>query len=131
MPAAALVAAIIGACTAVGACGRGDPAPHAPATAASNGPLRITGTEKVVWDQLARDAAQLARYRYIAYIDDMPSDLVATCGATQVDGAFPCTAPLPTMLPGLHRLELVVEERDGKGRQSPKSGVLQLDVALK
>jgi len=126
-----LLAAVIAAWMA-SACRPGNPAPQAPSTGSSSTPVRVTGTEKVVWDQAASNAKQLASYHYIVYIDDMPVDLVATCatGASS-NGTFPCTAPLPKMPPGLHRLQLVAEETEGDLQRSPKSGVLLLDVAPK
>jgi hypothetical protein len=125
-----LLAAVIGACTAAG-CGRGNPAPQAPSTGSSNTPVRVNGTEKVVWDQIANDANQLSRYRYILFVDDVPVDLAgARCGTTaSASGTFPCTAPLPRMQPGPHRLQLAVEETDKEKRRSPKSGAIFLDVA--
>ena len=123
-----LLAAAIGALTA-GACGRSDPPPQAPSTAPPTAPVRVTGTEKVVWDQAANDATQLAGYRYIVYIDDVPVDLVgATCTTTPANATFPCTAALPKLSPGSHRLQLAVEETGGQRRRSPKSGELLLDV---
>jgi hypothetical protein len=94
--------------------------------------VRVTGTEKIVWDQAANDATQLARYRYIVYIDDVPVDLAgAVCGSASSTGAtsFPCSAALPKLSPGSHRLQLAVEETDGKRHRSQKSGALLLDVA--
>ncbi len=129
-PCVLLLAAVIGTSMAAGACGRGDPPPPTPSTAQSTTPVRVTGTEKVVWDQAANDAAALARYRYIVFIDDVPVDLTgATCSTTATNMKFPCSAALPKLSPGSHRLELaVVEDTDGGRRPSLKSGVLLLDV---
>ncbi len=78
-----LLAAVIGACIA-GACRRGDPPPQAPSIAPSTTPVRVTGSDKIAWDQVANDAKELARYRYIVYIDDVPVDLVgASCSTTR------------------------------------------------
>ena len=87
----------------------------------------ISGTK----DQIANDANQLSRYRYILFVDDVPVDLAgARCGTTaSASGTFPCTAPLPRMQPGPHRLQLAVEETDKEKRRSPKSGAIFLDVA--
>jgi hypothetical protein len=124
-----LLAAVIGAVIA-GACGRGNPPPQAPSTEPSTTPVRVIGTEKIVWDQAANNATQLAGYRYMVYIDDVPVDLAdAACSPTSPNPTFPCSAGLPKMLPGAHRLQLVTEETDGQRRRSPKSGALLLDVA--
>jgi hypothetical protein len=128
-PCATLLAAVIGAWTA-GACGRADPAPEAPSTARSTTPIHVSGTEKVEWDQAAFDSTQLARYRYIVYVDDVPVDLVgATCGPTTNNATFPCSARLPKLQGGRHRLQLAAEETDGQRRRSPRSGELLVDVA--
>jgi hypothetical protein len=128
-PCVLLLAAVIGTSMAAGACRRGDP-PPAPSTSQSTTPVRVTGTEKVVWDQAADDAAALARYRYIVFIDDVPVDLTgATCSTTATNMKFPCSAALPKLSPGSHRLELaVVEDTEAGRRPSLKSGVLLLDV---
>ena len=54
---------------------------------------------------------QLARYRFIVYVDDVPLDLIgATCDTNGTNGRFPCTARLPKMLPGSHRMQIAAEE---------------------
>ena len=127
-----LLAAVVAAWMAT-ACRRDNPPPQAPSTESSSTPVRVTGSEKIAWDQAASNPTQLARYRYVVYIDDVPTELVgATCTNTASAGrTFPCTASLPKMQPGLHRLQLVVEETEGDHRRSPKSGFLLLDVAPK
>ena len=123
-----LLAALSGALMA-GACRRGDSPPQAPSTAPSLAPVRVTGIENVVWDQAAHDAAQLARFRYIVYVDDIPQDLAgAVCGTTASNALFPCRAALPKLSPGPHRLQLAVEETGGKQQRSPKSRALILNV---
>jgi len=127
-----LLLSAVAAAWMAGACRRDDPPPQAPSTGSSSAPVRVTGFEKVAWDQTARNATQLGRYRYIVYIDDQPVGLMATCAtAASTNGTFPCTASLPKMPPGLHRLQLAAEETDGDHRRSPRSGVLLLDVAPK
>jgi hypothetical protein len=96
----------------------------------SNTPVQVMGTESIVWDQSAQDAAQLARYQYIVYIDDVPADPVsAGCGAGSVNGIFSCRIKLPKIQPGRHRLQLAVEETDNQKRRSPRSNTILLDVA--
>jgi hypothetical protein len=128
-PRVLLLAAVIGVCMA-GACRRNDPPPQAPSTAPSAGPVRVTGTERVVWEQPADNTTQLARYRYIVYIDDTPADPVAAaCSTTtSINRMFTCSVALPKLSPGPHRLQFVAEETDGDRRRSEKSGVLLLDV---
>jgi hypothetical protein len=125
-----LFAAVISTWAVAGACGRGERPAQAPSTASSSTAVRVTGTEKIVWDQTAKDAAQLARHRYLAYVDDeAPIDLVGvTCGPATATESFTCSAPLPTMRPGRHRLQLAAEEADNQKRRSPKSGIILLEV---
>jgi len=97
---------------------------------ASSTPVPITGSESIVWDQSALDAAQLARYQYIAYVDDVPADPVsASCDAGTINGIFTCRIKLPKIQPGRHRLQLAVEETDNQKRRSPRSNAILLDVA--
>jgi hypothetical protein len=97
---------------------------------ASTTPVPVTGNESIVWDQAAQDAARLARYQYIAYVDDVPADPVsASCGAGAVNGIFSCRIKLPKIQPGRHRLQLAVEETDNQKRRSPRSSAILLDVA--
>jgi hypothetical protein len=97
---------------------------------ASNTPVQVTGSESIIWDQNALDAAQLARYQYIVYIDDVPADPVrASCGAGAINGTFTCRIKLPKLQPGRHRLQLAVEETDNQKRRSSRSNAILLDVA--
>jgi hypothetical protein len=123
-----LLAAIASAWTAA-ACRQSDPPPQAPSTASSNTPVRVSGAEKIVWDQTASNATKLEHYRYIVYVDDEPTDLAdTTCGNATGTRTFSCTARLPKMLPGPHRLQLAIEESDGQKRRSPKSSVILVEV---
>jgi hypothetical protein len=120
----AAVSALIAA-----ACGRSDPGPQAPSTRPSTTPVSVSGTERVTWDQDAYSAEELARYRFIGYVDDVPASLTdASCSTTPAGGKFPCSARLPPMSAGRHRLEIAAEEIDGRQRRGPKSGALLLDV---
>jgi hypothetical protein len=97
---------------------------------ASNTPVQVTGSESIVWDQIAVDAAQLATYQYIVYIDDVPGDPVrASCGGGPGNGTFTCRIKLPKIQPGRHRLQLAVEETDNQKRRSSRSNAILLDVA--
>lgn len=89
----------------------------------------MTGTEKIGWDQPANSAGDLAHYQYLGYVDDVPQVLTnAACTTTSAAGAFPCTASLPKMTVGLHRLELAAQQIDGTQVISPRSPSLQLNV---
>jgi glucose/arabinose dehydrogenase len=117
------------------ACGGDSSPPAAPSTGSpapspSPTPITVTGTEKVGWDQIAANATQLARYRYLGYVDDVSSVLanVVCAAAASASGAFPCTASLPPMTAGLHRFELAAQEIDGFQLTSARSPSIQLNV---
>jgi hypothetical protein len=128
-PTRSFLAAAVGAWLAA-SCGRGEPPPQAPVTTPSSTPITVTGSERIAWDQAASSASQLAHWRYIGVLDDVPIDLAdATCATTRGEhGTFVCSARLPKMSPGLHRLQLVAAEIDGERRQGSKSGQLVLNV---
>jgi glucose/arabinose dehydrogenase len=114
------------------ACGGSSSSPSAPSTEPpppSSGPINVTGTERIGWDQPADDASQLAHYQYLGYVDDAPQVLASpVCGTTPSNGAFPCDAKLPTMSFGNHRLELAAQEIDGAQRLGPRSAAILLNV---
>jgi glucose/arabinose dehydrogenase len=108
-----------------------DSPPTAPSTGSPpSGPITVTGTEKMGWDQIAASATQLARYRYLGFVDDAQSVLAnVACGTTaSASGTFPCTASLPTMTVGSHRLELAAQEVDGLQLTSARSPAILLNV---
>src|SRR5262245_36963897 len=113
------------------ACGS-DSSPSAPSTGSpppSSGPINVKGTERIGWDQPADDASQLAHYQYLGYVDNVAQVLAnPVCGTTPSNGTFPCSAKLPTMSLGNHRLELAAQEIDGAQRLGPRSAALLLNV---
>src|SRR5215831_10765868 len=116
------------------ACGGDASPPAAPSTGSqpptsSGGPINVTGTEKIGWDQVADNASQLSSYQYLGYVDSVPQVLAnAACGSSATNGAFPCTASLPKMTAGLHTLELAAQETGGAQRVSGRSAAIQLNV---
>src|SRR5262245_66386288 len=69
------------------ACGGDDAPPAAPSTGTppptSGGPITVTGTEKIGWDQVADSATQLSRYQFLGFVDDVSQVLTnASCGTT-------------------------------------------------
>ncbi len=108
----------------------GSSAPQPPSGGAgSTEPIAITGTEKIAWDQPADDAGQLARYRYIGYVDGAPQLLAdARCDSNTTSGLFLCTAGVPPMSVGLHRLQLAAKEADGLERLSNLSAALAVNL---
>jgi aldose sugar dehydrogenase len=129
------LALIVGVALFAPACGGDDSPPAAPSTGSppptsgpGSGPVNVTGTEKIGWDQVA-DASQLSHYQYLGYVDDVAQVLAnAACATAPVNGAFACTASLPKMTAGSHRLELAAQEIDGEKRLGPRSPALLLNV---
>lgn len=113
------------------ACG-GDSTPQPPATGAAKGsPISITGTEKIAWNQAADNANELARLRYISYVDDAPQLLAdAVCDRISGSGLFACQASLPPMSFGLHQIQLASEEVDGLQRRSERSSALAVNLVV-
>jgi len=101
---------------------RPSPDPTSPA------PITVQGSERVGWDQQAPDATELSGYRYVAYVDGVGQPLPdASCQDGAGPTQFDCSARLPPMSSGAHRLELaVVREIDGAA--SDKS--LPLDLLV-
>ena len=66
------------------------------------------GGPKLAWDQFAPSADELRRYSYVLYVDGTPVPLSGTaCGPLAAEArTAACTAPLPTMSPGQHTLEM-------------------------
>jgi glucose/arabinose dehydrogenase len=118
------------------ACGGDSSTPAAPSTGSpspspspSGSPITVTGTEKVAWDQPANSTSELARLQYLGFVDDVAQTMTsASCGSTSSNGTFVCSASLPRMSAGTHRLELAAQEIDGAKLTSPRSPVLMLNV---
>lgn len=81
--------------------------------------------DKLTWQQDAPSLADAQGYQYRLHIDGgAPVALVATCS-----GVAPstCVAPLPSMTPGQHRLELAaVLVVDGAPLEGARSAALDL-----
>ena len=104
--------------------------PPTPAPGVPPADERITGSERLGWDQPAGDAAELASFHYAIYMDGMRSELAGTvCTTDAVAGRFGCSARLPAMSPGAHSLELAAFSVDDGVLESPKSPPLRVIVA--
>jgi hypothetical protein len=101
---------------ALAACG-GSPPPS------SEGNVINTGAERFAWDQPARDAGEVASFRYALYVDGVRSEAQeVSCVAGQASGQFTCTSRMPPMSSGAHTVQVaafVVE--DGAVLESPRS----------
>ena len=91
---------------------------------------RITGNERIGWDQPAGDAVELATFRYAMYVDGGRAELAGvSCGSTSNASEFSCSGRLPTMAPGFHTLELVAfVVVDGSVIESGRSSPIRVNV---
>jgi aldose sugar dehydrogenase len=121
---AALVAALA---MSIASCGGGSAPPPSTSDPAGTGD-RISGNERIGWNQGAADSAELATFRYAAYVDGTRGELAGvSCGGSS--GAFTCSSRLPTMGSGAHSIELVSFVVDnGSLIESPKSAALRVTV---
>jgi hypothetical protein len=68
---------------------------------------RITGNERIGWEQPAADAVELAAIGYVVYVDGARTMLAGvTCADASAGAGFPCTARSPALTAGTHTLEL-------------------------
>ena len=110
------------------ACGPSTP-PTPPPGPGNGGSESITGRERIGWDQLAADVAELATFRYAMYIDGVRADITeVSCGSTAAVSGFPCSGRLPAMSSGTHTLELAAFT-GADGSESPRSPSLRVVVA--
>ena len=123
IPIALLLAFVV--TTACG--GKSDPPATSPGTGTGGS---ITGNERLGWDQTASTTDELARLRYVIYVDGVRSELAdATCGSTAGAAGYACSARLPAMTAGTHTLEVASYVDSGTIIESPKSSPLRVTVA--
>jgi glucose/arabinose dehydrogenase len=116
-------------CVAFVACGR-QTVPAPPSTDVPPSAERITGAERLGWDQKAADSVELATIKYAIYVDGDRSDLTdASCATTPTAAGFACSAHLPAMSAGAHTLELAAVIVDaGSQTESGRSPPLRVIV---
>jgi len=111
-------AVLVIACCAFAACNK-KPSP-APGE-------RITGSERLGWDQQAADATELATFHYAVYVDGMRSELPdAAC--MPAPSGFTCSARLPVLTGGSHTIEVASYISDLGVVESAKSAALRVTV---
>jgi glucose/arabinose dehydrogenase len=90
---------------------------------------RISGNERLGWNQAASDATELATFRYAAYVDGNRVELAdVSCGGLS-GSAFPCSSRMPAMTPGAHSIELASFVLDGGTViESGRSATLRVTV---
>jgi quinoprotein glucose dehydrogenase len=90
----------------------------------------ISGNESIGWDQPAPSAADLAAFRYLLYVDNVPVELTGvTCDPSPRPAGYACRAPLPQLAPGAHRLELATFVENGGRHESGRSAALSVVVS--
>jgi glucose/arabinose dehydrogenase len=121
---AVLAAAVI----TLSACG--DSGPPTPSPPPSNGET-IRGTERLGWDQVAADAAELTTFRFAIYVDGTRTEMAdVNCGSNPAATGFPCSGRLPALTPGQHTLELATFIMEGTAvTESPRSAPLRVNVS--
>jgi glucose/arabinose dehydrogenase len=123
----ALIALLVGA--ALTGCDRTTP-PPAPVPSPPPGAERVTGSERLGWNQPAGDAAELASFSYAIYVDGARSELGGvSCEATPTQAGHACAARLPGLSAGPHTLELAAFVLNaGAVVESSRSAQLQVIV---
>ena len=109
-------------------CGAKD-APPSPSTGGgSSGDVSVAGGERLGWSQQAANPSELSTFQYAIHIDGNRSVLGgASCGATAGAAGFDCTAPLPTLAPGSHTIELAAFITDSGILESARSPLLRVN----
>jgi glucose/arabinose dehydrogenase len=120
--------AVAGLALALAACGQTPP--RTPDSGSSSGDGdRITGNERIGWQQMATTASELAGFGYAAYVDDVRWELSdASCAASPDANGFSCSARLPQMSAGRHTIELVAYVEAGRTLESARSTPLVVVV---
>jgi len=125
---AAMLASSVAAVSAAqrGALPTGEPAASSPspATRADSQVLQAQGDERLVWEHWASSSEELARTRFVAYVDGGGHPLPAvTCASDAGPRWFECTSPLPALTPGVHEIKisayLARDVRAEGGRSAP------------
>jgi glucose/arabinose dehydrogenase len=95
----------------------------------SPGGERITGNERLGWNQSAPSSGELASFRYVAYVDGTRVELAdVACGGLN-GSVYPCNSRMPAMSPGSHTIELASYVTDnGAVLESPRSAPLRVTV---
>ena len=90
---------------------------------------RISGNERIGWNQAASDASQLGTFRYVAYVDGNRVELTDVSCSGLSGGVSPCSSRMPAMAPGAHTIELASFVADGSAViESDRSAALRVTV---
>jgi quinoprotein glucose dehydrogenase len=104
-------AALFVAFVSAAACG-GKGNPGSPNPGPGDGGERITGNERLGWNQSASSDEELSRLRYAAYVDGNRAEL-AGVQCLPAGTSYSCSSRMPSMAPGAHTLELASFIIDG------------------
>jgi glucose/arabinose dehydrogenase len=121
-------AAVAGLALGLASCGGGSTPPPSTSDPGGTGE-RISGNERLGWNQAASSANELATFRYVAYVDGTRVELAdVSCGGL-AGGTASCNSRMPAMTPGAHGLELASFVVDGSTViESGRSAVLRVTV---
>jgi hypothetical protein len=112
------------------ACGSSSPSP--PASSLPSPPVTVQGTEHFAWNQQADSLDDIRQYAFVAYVDDAPQALPDAACASSGDSTsvqFDCSARLPPMSLGAHRLQIAAaREVNGVSLEGPRSDPLNVLV---
>jgi hypothetical protein len=87
--------------------------------------ITITGTERLVWDQSAESAGELAGFRFVFYVDNEPIEApTVVCDSGRSAFAFSCSSPLPPLTSGEHVVQVATLGADSV--ESPRSSPISL-----
>ncbi len=96
-------------------------------TPGDNAPVTVSGSPVLAWTQGAPDVATVRQYAFAVYVDDARSPLTGpACQNGSAAGAFTCSAGLPQIVAGIHRLELTAVGPGGL--ESARSAPLYLNA---
>jgi glucose/arabinose dehydrogenase len=91
--------------------------------------IPVTGTERLEWDQFASSATELARLRFVIYVDNAPIDAAdVACGSEPGPAGFSCSAQLPSLTPGPHFVDVSAVRVTPESEESPRSAAISLLV---
>jgi hypothetical protein len=102
---------------------RTGPVPRPPQNPAP-GAIKVSGTERLQWEQDGKSLEQVRRWRYVAVVGLARRNMRdVTCEGPRVPkGPFVCRGLLPALEPGNHQLRVVaIEDRAGRELASPWS----------
>jgi glucose/arabinose dehydrogenase len=109
-------------------CGGGTPPPSTSDPGGTG--ERISGNERLGWNQAATGAAELATFRYAAYVDGTRVELADVACTGPAGGTASCSSRMPAMSAGAHTIELASFVTDGGTViESGRSAALRVTVA--